>query len=82
VSERAAEKQAQRHAEAELPADPWAEARREEKRAIREIAETVTASNLDLGRRTAHSPVGSDSRATRSSRRVSACDRSLSLLVS
>ena len=49
VAERAAEKSTQRHAAAELPADPGAEARREEQRAIREIAERAHGVNLDLG---------------------------------
>jgi hypothetical protein len=49
VAERASEKAAQRHGAAELPADPGAEARREEQRAIREIAETAHGVNLDLG---------------------------------
>jgi hypothetical protein len=48
-ADRAAEKQAQRHATAELPADPGAAARREEQRAVREIAETAHGVNLDLG---------------------------------
>jgi hypothetical protein len=49
VAERAAEKQASRRATAELAPDPGAEARREEQRAIREIAETAHGVNLDLG---------------------------------
>jgi hypothetical protein len=49
VAARAAEKQAERHATAELPASPGAEARRDEQRAIREIAETAHGVNLDLG---------------------------------
>jgi hypothetical protein len=49
VAERAAEKTAQRHATAELPANPGAEALREEQRAIREIAEHAHGVNLDLG---------------------------------
>jgi hypothetical protein len=49
VADRAAEKHAQRRATAELPADPGAEAHREEQRAIREIAETAHGANLDLG---------------------------------
>ena len=49
VAEPAVEKDAQRHAAAELPADPGAEARREEQRAIREIAESAHGVNLDLG---------------------------------
>jgi hypothetical protein len=49
VAARAAEKTTQRHAAAELPADPGAEARREEQRAISEIAEHAHGVNLDLG---------------------------------
>jgi ParB/RepB/Spo0J family partition protein len=49
VAERAAEKHAQRRATAELPADPGAEARRDEQRALRGIAETAHGVNLDLG---------------------------------
>lgn len=49
VAERAAEKQAQRRATAELPTDPGVEARREEQRALREIAESAHGVNLDLG---------------------------------
>ena len=49
VVDRAAEKQAHRHATAELPADPRAEGRRDEQRALREIAETAHGVNLDIG---------------------------------
>jgi len=49
VAERAAEKTAERHAAAQLPGDPGAEARREEQRAIWEIAETAHGVNLDVG---------------------------------
>jgi len=50
VADRAAEKKAGRSAGAgELPADPGAQARREEQRALREIAERAHGANLDLG---------------------------------
>jgi hypothetical protein len=49
VADRAAEKQAQRRATAELPSDPAAEARRDEQRAVRAIAERAHGVNLDIG---------------------------------
>lgn len=49
VADRAAEKKAGRGAGADLPADPGAQARRDEQRALREIAERAHGANLDLG---------------------------------
>jgi hypothetical protein len=49
VAAPAAEKTTQRHAAAEMPADPGAEPRREEQRAIPEIAEHAHGVNRDLG---------------------------------
>ncbi len=49
VVDRAAAKKADRHANAQLSVDPAAEARRDEQRAVREIAERAHGVNLDLG---------------------------------
>jgi hypothetical protein len=49
VAERATEQQADRAARAELPVDPAAEARRDEQRTVRAIAERAHGVNLDIG---------------------------------
>ena len=49
VTERAAEKKANRGRSADEPADPVADARREEQRQLRELSERAHGVNLDLG---------------------------------
>jgi len=49
VAERAAEKKANRGGKGERPADPVADARREEQRQLRELSERAHGVNLDLG---------------------------------
>jgi hypothetical protein len=49
VAERATEQQADRAARAQLPVDPAAQARRDEQRAVRSIAERAHGVNLDIG---------------------------------
>jgi hypothetical protein len=49
VAERATEQQADRAARGQLPVDPAAEARRDEQRAVRAIAERAHGVNLDIG---------------------------------
>jgi hypothetical protein len=49
IAERAAEKKANRGRSADEPADPVADARREEQRQLREFSERAHGVNLDLG---------------------------------